>query len=160
MTEFERLYREYFDDVFRFLRGLSANETLAEELTAETFFKAMNALDTFRGDSDARVWLCSIAKNCYFSYLRQQRRIEPLEDEVEFVPAQQDIERLVEDKDTAFRLHKCLHELKEPYREVFTLRVFGELPFDKIGELFGKSAHWACVTYHRAREKLRAMIAE
>lgn len=160
MTELERLYREYFDDVFRFLRGLSANETLAEELTAETFFKAMSALDSFRGDSDPRVWLCSIAKNCYFSYLRKERRIQPLCDEAELVPAEQDIEQLVEDKDTAFRLHKCLHGLNEPYREVFTLRVFGELSFDKIGELFGKSAHWACVTYHRAKEKLRAMINE
>ncbi|MDE7192840.1 MAG: sigma-70 family RNA polymerase sigma factor [Oscillospiraceae bacterium] len=153
MEDFERLYIEYFGDVFRYLRGLTANEALAEELTSETFFKAMKSVKDFRGDCDVRVWLCEIAKNSYFSLLKKRRRLTEL-NEAELIPDERDIAKMTEDKDTAFRLHKSLHGLPEPYREVFTLRVFGELPFEQIGQLFGKTAHWACVTYHRAKEKL------
>lgn len=61
----------------------------------------------------------------------------------------------VEDQDTALRIHLVLHELQEPYKEVFQLRVFGELPFSQIGMIFGKSENWARVTYHRARLKIK-----
>lgn len=159
MEEFERLYMEYFGDVFRYLRGLMANETLAEELTSETFFKAMKSIKDFRGDCDIRVWLCGIAKNSYFSLLKKRKRLTEL-NEAELVPDERDIAEITEDKDTAFRLHKCLHGLPEPYREVFTLRVFGELPFEQIGQLFGKNAHWACVTFHRSKDRLRKEIED
>ena len=48
-----------------------------------------------------------------------------------------------------------LHELPEPYKEVFQLRVFGELAFGQIGRIFGKTETWARVTYHRARLKIQ-----
>ena len=59
--------------------------------------------------------------------------------------------QILEDRDTAFQIHKILHELKEPYKEIFSLRIFGELSFKEIASLFQKSEHWACVTYHRAK---------
>ncbi len=65
------------------------------------------------------------------------------------------VEDKVEDQDTALRIHLVLHELQEPYKEVFQLRVFGELPFSQIGMIFGKSENWARVTYHRARLKIK-----
>lgn len=66
--------------------------------------------------------------------------------------------QVIEDKETAFQVHKILHELREPYKEVFSLRVFGELSFREIGELFQKSEHWACVTYHRAKSMIREKL--
>lgn len=160
MPGFEELYTRYFDDVFRFLRAMTADEHLAEELTEETFFKALKALDSFRGQCDVRVWLCQIAKNAYFSHLRREKRLLPLEDAQSLPFAGDSLENLIADKDLAFRLHQILHDLKEPYKEVFTLRVFGELPFKKIGLLFGKSEHWACVTYHRAKAKIQERMVE
>ena len=80
MTRFEEIYRAYFNDVYRYLRRLSGDETLAGEITSETFFKAMRALDSFRGECDVRVWLCRIAKNCYYTYLKKASRTEALED--------------------------------------------------------------------------------
>jgi RNA polymerase sigma-70 factor (ECF subfamily) len=50
--------------------------------------------------------------------------------------------------------------MDEPYKEVFSLRVFGELPFAQIAELFGKTESWARVTYHRAKSKIAAIIKE
>ena len=72
--EFEEIYTTYFRDVFLYIHRLSNNEHLAEEITSETFFKAMNSIESFRGDCDIRVWLCQIAKNCYFTYLKKTQR--------------------------------------------------------------------------------------
>lgn len=157
MTGIEAMYRRYFQDVFRFLRGLSCNESLAEELTAETFFRAMKSLDKFRGDCDEFVWLCQIAKNCYFTHLKKQQR-QVGEEPLAQIADERDMAGLLEDQHLAFRLHQILHDMKEPYKEVFSLRVFGELPFKQIGALFGKSEHWACVTYHRAKATIRQKL--
>lgn len=160
MTDFESIYEFYFNDVFRFLRGLTQNEHLAEELTQQTFFKALKSINQFRGDCDVYVWLCQIAKNNYFSYLKKQKLISNLDEISNFIPTQDNFEHMLMDKELAFQLHQVLHTLKEPYKEVFSLRVFGELPFRQIGLLFGKSEHWACVTYHRAKEKIQKEMEE
>lgn len=154
MTGFGEIYMDYFDDVFRFLRGLSASESLAEELTEETFFKAFRTIDGFRGDCDVRVWLCQIAKNNYYSHLKKQERIAEDEELAEITASDENLEKLLIDKEIALRLHQILHDLNDPYKEVFSLRVFGELSFKQIAGLFGKNEHWACVTYHRAKEKI------
>ena len=80
LTNFEGVYAVYFDDVYRYLLSLSGSESVAEELTSETFFRAMDALDRFRGECSVRVWLCQIAKHLYYSHLRREQRLAPLED--------------------------------------------------------------------------------
>ena len=157
MTAFEEVYEEYFQDVQLFLTALCKNAQLAEELTAQTFFKALQKLHTFRGDCDIRTWLCRIGKNEWLTYCRKQRITVPLENVV--IPSPQiPMEEQLDDAREAMRIHKLLHRLPEPYKEVFSLRVFGELSFQQIGEVFGKSQNWACVTYHRARQKIMDMM--
>lgn len=158
MNKFEEIYRTYFECVYKYLRGLTANEHLAEELTSETFYKAMKAIDGFKGECDVRVWLCKIAKNTYFSYLRKNNKEISLEECEEHPIEKDNIEQLLVNKDLAFKIHQMLHIIKEPYKEVFTLRVFGELSFKEIAIIFGKSEHWACVTYHRAKEMIKGGI--
>jgi RNA polymerase sigma-70 factor (ECF subfamily) len=160
MADFEEIYKLYFDDVFRFLRGLTANEDLAEELTGETFFKALRALNKFNGSCDVRVWLCQIAKNSYYTYLKKQKQIVDQGDLSSIEATEKSIEKLLIDKEAAFQLHQLLHNLADPYKEVFSLRVFGELSFKQIALLFGKSEHWACVTYHRAKGKIQERMED
>ena len=162
MTEFENIYRSYFNDVFRYIRRLSGDETIAEEITGETFFKAMRALGSFRGDCDIRVWLCQIAKNCYSSYLKKSKRIGSLEDvDLLNVPSPTEAveDRLVR-QDEAERIRKILHDVPDPYKEVFMWRVFAQLSFKQIGQLFGKTENWACVTYHRAKNLIKTRLEE
>ena len=157
MDDFEDIYREYFGGVYRFALGLCRDEALAEEITQETFFRAMENLDGFRGQCSVFVWLCQIAKNYYYGLLRKRKRrpeIEAAED------AGADVEHGFLEQDEARRLHRLLHELKEPYKEVFSLRVFGELPFAQIGELFGKSDSWARLVFYRAKNELRRKMDE
>lgn len=158
--DIETVYRLYFKDVALFLQGLTRSEALAEELTQETFFKALDNLDSFDGQQDVRAWLFTIARNCYYSYCRKAKHTVPLED-AEASPADSpDIAQLLVDKDAAFTVHQCLHTLEEPYKEVFSLRVFGELPFERIGAIFGHNASWARVTYYRAKAQLQQKLAQ
>ena len=110
-------------------------------------------IGTFRGDCRVESWLCQIAKNALTKELRRQRRAVPFEETHELA-APDDIFELLADKEQAMRIHASLHRLKEPYREVFTLRVLGELHFRDIADLFGKSESWAKVTFYRAKDKL------
>ena len=151
--EFEKIYRTYFNDVFLFIRRLSNDDHIAEEITSETFFKAMRSIDTFRGETDIRVWLCQIAKNCYFSHLKKQQRVVNI-DSIELTDDKGSIEEQILNQSDAMRIHLLLHNLTEPYKEVFMLRVFGELSFKQIAKIFHKTDNWACVTYHRARNKI------
>lgn len=152
--DFERVYRDYFDTVYRYALTLTRDVHAAEELTQETFFKAMQAIDGFRGDCGLKTWLCGIAKNAFLSEKRRKRP-EPLEELPEQPDGAASPEALALDRDESRRLHRALHALPEPYKEVFSLRVFGQLSFRDIGELFGKTDNWACVVYHRAQRMIR-----
>ncbi|MBQ2920044.1 MAG: RNA polymerase sigma factor [Oscillospiraceae bacterium] len=152
MTEFEAVYRRYFRDVYRYCLALTRDEQTAEEVTQETFFKALGAIDKFDGKCKIYVWLCQIAKHTYFTMRSKGKRQEILPEE----PGNgENLEEKLLTKESAFEIHRILHRLEEPYKEVFSLRTFGELPFRQIGELFGKTESWARVTYHRARLKIK-----
>ena len=152
MTEFEEVYRLYFRDVYRYCLALTRDEQIAEEVTQETFFKALRAIDKFDGKCRLYVWLCQIAKNTYLSMLQKRRTGVELPEEL---PSGESLEEKLLTKESAFEIHRVLHALEEPYKEVFSLRTFGELPFRQIGALFGKTESWARVTYHRARLKIK-----
>ena len=160
--DFEELYRTYFSDVYQYIRKLSGSEHMAEEITEETFYKALRKIESFRGDCDIRVWLCQIAKNSYYSHLRKSGRQISLEDAA--LQDTADPEGAVDERlttyDEADQIRVLLHTLSDPYKEVFMWRVFAELSFKEIGRLYGKSDNWACVTYHRARNMLRERLEE
>ncbi|MBR1554135.1 MAG: RNA polymerase sigma factor [Oscillospiraceae bacterium] len=154
MHDIETLYQEYFHDVYLYLCSLSKDASLAEELTQETFFKAMKAVQQFRGDCDVRVWLCQIAKNLFLTHCKRSGRFTG-EEIPESVPDTGiSVEDTLEDSEQAMQIHKILHQMENPYKEVFTLRVFGELSFRQIGEIFSKSESWARVTFHRAKLRI------
>ena len=155
--EFEKIYATYFRDVFLYIRRLSDNEHIAEEITSETFFKAISSIESFRGDCDIRVWLCQIAKNCYFTYLKKTQRIDSIED-IEIAEQSENFEERFFQKDAAMQIQKVLHDIPDPYKEVFMWRVFAEMSFKQIGQIFHKSENWACVTYHRARKMIKERL--
>ena len=101
-----------------------------------------------------------MARNAYYDHCRRAKRTAPLEAAADAAADAPDVVQLLADETAAFTVHQCLHALDEPYKEVFSLRVFGELPFEKIGAIFGHNAAWARVTYYRAKTKLHALLAE
>jgi len=138
--------------VYSFVMTFAKNQVVSEEITQAAFFKAMTANKSYRGSSSEFTWLCAIAKNLYIDELRARKRTSEFDAEA---VSDTDIEKSIMDEDTAFRIHQALHNLSEPYKEIFQLRVFGELSFQKIGLLFDKTENWARVTYHRARLQIQ-----
>ena len=157
MKAFDEIYNEYANVVFKYLMSLTMDPDLSEELTQETFYKAFRGIDEFDGKYKMSTWLCQIAKNCYFSYYRKERRKTSL------IPDEQETSTLnIEDDfmkahDT-ISLHRIIRTLAEPYKEVFYLRFFGELTYQQISEILGKSESWARVTFYRAKEKIRTIF--
>lgn len=150
MSDFQEVYNLYFRDVYRYSLSLCRNEVLAEEITQETFYKALKKLDSFDGKSKISVWLCQIAKNTYISLCRKSKYFDPNAD-ISLLPSEISIEERFIDRESAFSIHRILHSLDEPYKEVFSLRTFGELSFKQIAQLFERTETWARVTYHRAK---------
>jgi RNA polymerase sigma-70 factor (ECF subfamily) len=154
LVDFEEVYNRYSKDVFKFCLSLCGSNATAEDLTSEAFLKAIKTGDTFEGRCSVKVWLCQIAKNIYYDYLRKHSKITELPADL---PSESDFELALLDKVEALKIHKLLHQLDDPYKEVFSLRVFSELSFAEIGEVFEKSESWARVTFHRAKTKIKEM---
>ncbi len=149
----EKLYEAYYMRVYSYAVTLSGSRQLAEEITQETFFRAIRRHKEFRQEADEVTWLCTIAKNLFYDEKRREKKSVPLPEDA--VSEEKSIEQAAVDRDSSFRVHLALHALEEPYREVFELRVFGELSFREVGMIFSKTENWARVTYHRARLKLQ-----
>ena len=157
--DIEKIYNEYFKIVYRYVLSLSRDPELSEDIAQETFLRALRSAERLGDDANVKAWLCAIARNAYYRHYDRERRrdeITPRSDE-EYDDSPES--RMLA-ADSRVRLHRLLHELEEPYKEVFSLRTFGELSFKEIGEIFGKSDSWARVTYHRARKKLREAITD
>ena len=150
----EQLYEAYYMKVYSFDMTLAKSKTLSEEITQEVFFRAITTEKTFRGESDTFTWLCAIAKNLFCDEMRKRSRQSKEVDE-DLSSDADDPAAAVADADASFRIHLVLHELDEPYKEVFELRCFGELSFKQIGTIFKKTESWARVTYHRAKLKIQ-----
>jgi len=157
--DYEKLYNAYYMHVYSYIMTVAKDKHLAEEITQNTFYKALSSKAQFRNNSGELTWLCSIAKNLFMDECRKQKRMADLP-EGEEVQSNENLEKTVVDSDTAYRIHLILHNLEEPYKEVFQLRVFGELSFSQIASIFGKSENWARVTYHRARLKIQERMDE
>ena len=153
MTDFERIYEDNFFIVYKFTLSLCRDASLAEELTQDAFVKALEHFEQFDRKCRLYVWLCQIAKNTYYSYLRKQKHLVS-EAQVPLEWADSPEETAI-DKETAARLYAFLDRLPEPYREVFSLRVFGGLSFSQIGSVYGKTDSWARLIFYRAKKRIK-----
>ncbi len=155
----EKLYEAFYMKVFSYVMTLAKDRNDAEEITQETFFRAISTEKTFKGESESFTWLCAIAKNIFID---EKRRVSRQDEELneELPDTNKGIEEKLTDRDQSLKIHLILHKLEEPYKEVFQLRIFGELSFAEIGSIFGKTETWARVTYHRARLKIKERMDE
>lgn len=162
MTLIEDLYTLYYKDIYVFTLSLSKDKHIAEDVTQETFLKAMKNIEQFKGDCDIRVWLFQIAKNTLFSFMKKRKRelLESFDDEANDAASDVDIVEQIDDRESAQEIHRILQTLEEPYKEVFHLRTFGELSFSDIAKIYGKTDSWARVTYHRAKNRIRERMEE
>ena len=153
MADFESVFRENKGFIYKYLLKLCHNQSLAEELTQETFFRAYMNFSNVRNESKISVWLCQIAKNTYFSWYNEHKRFNSM-DEAGGVADSLQIEELFIEKELSEKAFECLDGLEEAYKEVFMLKVLGQVSLKDISKIFGKSESWARVTFYRAKQKL------
>ena len=154
MQNMEKIYEEYFETVNKYLFCLTRNYDMAEELTQETFYRAVKKIGTYRGDCKMSVWLCQIAKNLWYDQCRKNKKIVNKDFDLLEIEAQ-NIEDEVISNEEKIILYKRMQKLDEKTREVIYLRITGELSFKEIGDILNKSENWARVTFYRGKLKLK-----
>lgn len=145
----EEIYEMYSRKVFLFLMSKTNNEHLAEELTQETFFQAVQCIDRFEGKSSILTWLCGIAKNVWFKYLKKHQEILSMDDILD-IADKKEINVQWEQKE----ILQLIHGMNEPMREVMYLRLISNLSFSEIGEIIDKTENWTRVTFFRGKQKI------
>jgi len=155
----EELYTACFHKLYRFSLSLTRIPAEAEEIVQETFLRALQQADKLPEIANLDAWLFRIARNVHISRQRK-RKHETGDAALETASSREDLESHLADRDQAHRILARLHTLPEPFKEVFTLRALGEIPYQQIAALFGKGESWARVTYHRARLMLTDMTQE
>lgn len=159
-VNFKDVYCKYYKSIYRYLITITKNEDIADEIAQETFFKAMKNINKYDSSKKMFTWLCEIAKNTYFSEYKKRKKLQEL-NEFEFsIDEEADIIDKIIDSESKIKILKLLHQLEDPYKEVFTLRIYGDLTFKQIGEIFNKSEDWARVTYYRSKLKIKENFDE
>lgn len=156
MQSFALIYQANYQAVYHYLLALSKDPVLAEDLTQEAFLKFQTSHHRFRKECSDLTMLCTIGKNLYLNHKRKSASLQPLDDS-HFRDAHSPEEEFLK-KDTLLQLHHAIHHLSEPYKEVFLLRIFGELDFASIAKLFEKSDSWAKMTFYRAKSRVQKEI--
>ena len=156
MKDLDRIYEENFIKVYRYILSVSGDEHLAEEITQETFYRALRTTKDFRGDCSVSTWLCVIARNLLLNQAARQNRADATAEEMKRQDkGNESAEEICVRRETADRIRQVIARMDDPYGEVLALRLYSELSFAEIGKMFGKSNSWARVVYHRARMRAK-----
>jgi len=157
--KFSALYNKYFKEIFLFILKKTADETLAAELSSNTFMKAMVNLTKYRDMGfPFSSWLYRIASNEVYKYYRDNNKVQEVEindrDAVTFLG-----ELEIEDNTNHVNhLMKCLGEMKDDQSDLIEMRYFEKLSFNEIGEVLGITGNNAKIKVYRAIDKLKKLF--
>ena len=161
MKDFELIYEEFHIPIYKYLMRLTGDELLSEELMQETFYQAYKSILRYNGKSTLFTWLCAIAKNSYFKYLRKGKdklmNVELLEQEL-LSDESADPEQVLEKEETISEIINALMSMKKIYRDVIVMRVYFECSYKELSQVLGISENTAKVRYHRGIEILKGKI--
>lgn len=156
MQNMKQVYEEHFNTVYKYLLCLTHNANFSEELTQETFLKALEHIDTFKGNCKISVWLCQIAKNLMINEQKKKdNTLLQVDETIEKIESTYNTENLAIKNEEKLRLYKKIQKLDKISKEVVYLRITGELSFKEIGNILNMTENYARVTFYRAKKKIR-----
>jgi RNA polymerase sigma-70 factor (ECF subfamily) len=155
MTQ-EEIYEENYPIVYGYLLSLCGDIPLAEDLAAETFFKAFLHPRRYSGQCKLSTWLCAIGRNLYLNERKRQNRHRALTTRPATSP---DPEALLLEKEQIAESYRAAQQLEAPASQVFFMRLEG-FSFRQIGEALGKTENWARVTFYRAKVKIQERMED
>ena len=159
MHDMEEVYKEYFQTVKKYLFCLTHDNDIAEELTQETFYRAVKKINTFHEQCKISVWLCQIAKNLWYDYLRKMKKSQQI-NETEFLSLEmlETVEDSIITSENKINLYKKIQLLDHETREIIYLRIAGDLTFKEIGNILDKNENWVRVKFYRGKQKLKEVL--
>lgn len=156
VSGFQETYENFSRPVYRFLLTLTRDESWAEELLQETFYRAFLHFDRFEGRSGVYTWLCQIGKNAWLKECRKRERYVcvPREEWKDLASEGPSPEERVIRSDEYDRVRRAIIGLAEPCKSVFILHIYADIRLKDIASLYGRSESWARVTFYRAKKQI------
>ena len=151
-SSIEEILNEHARSVYKFRPALSRNADTSEELTQETFYRAVLSVDNYDGSCRISVWLCQTAKQIWYQELRKRSRYS-MQELTEDISDSYTTEELAVISSEKRLLYEAINGLNEQMREIVLLRLSGEYTFSAIGEIFGRNENWAGTNFYRAKKK-------
>lgn len=152
------LYEKYKQDVFIYLLSITHNKALSEDLVSETFLSAIKSLPNFKGKSDIKTWLFSIARHKWYEYLRKEKSTTSLEFFIQqYIQEDSSIERSSYHNEVSNRILDLLNKEDKRTKDIVMMRVEG-YSFYEIGNKFKISEGSARVIDFRIKKKLREIL--
>ena len=163
MQDIEEIYQKYAKIVYKYIFCLTGKEDTAEEIVQETFVVAIENIGKFEGKCKMSTWLCQIAKYKWYEKLKKQKKkqelpiedLEKTENLENLVLLENTIEEEIFQKEDKMELFKKIQKLDEQTRNVMYLRILGDLSYEEIGEVMGKTSNWARVVFFQKKQKIK-----
>ena len=152
--QIEKIYKEYYPIVYKYLCCITHNPDISEELTQETFYKMIKNIDSFNGNSKLSSWLCEIAKNLWYDELRKRKRKTVIAESFEEKFTTNMEENLIYKEEISMAYHK-INSLDVETKRVMYLRLHADMSFKEIGQVLGKTETWSRVTFYRGKKKVK-----
>ena len=152
----ERLFKKYYNEAKLYVAALCHDEALAEDIVSESFYKAFTRIDEEK--ESFKFWLLKVCRNAYFDYLKKNRRLSAVHDNMAADTADL-AEKVIEDEEYR-ALYRAIALLKDNYREVILLYYFDELSVSEIAGITEQSVQNVKVLMYRARMKLREILED
>ena len=158
MYDIEKLYYEYSKDIYSYLLYLTNDESLSQDILQETFLQAIRGIKSFRGDSNVKTWLFSIARNIWISQLRKKKLIISDED-ISNVIVSRSFEEDVNNKVLLKRIYEIIDSKNEKTKEIAHMRLDGYSFYD-ISQKLGISESSARVIDFRCKKEIREILVK
>lgn len=153
--DIEKIYNNNFSAIYKYLICLTRDEDLAEELAQETFYKAIENINRFRGECKITTWLCKIAKNVWINDIKKKNKIKITEINDDIEDFTYNLEENYIKKEEKKNLYKKILKLDKEWINIFYLRLYGNMTFKEISDVIGKSSTWIRVNYYRIKQKMK-----
>ncbi len=150
MEDFNEIYIENYQLVYKYLLFLTNNKYISEELTEETFYKAIINISKFKNNSKLSTWLCKIARNLWIDEIKRKNKIAEINDKDVIVT-----EDVFLEKEERMQLFKAIQKLDVLTRDVIYLKIKGDLSYKEIAEIMNTTETWVRVTFYRGKEKMK-----
>lgn len=157
--DIEKIYSLYFTDIYKFLLSMTKNIEIAQDITSITFLKVINNPDKFNEVNDLKAYLFTVAKNSYFDYYNQNKMTITTDDINKFDLSIPSFEKDIIKSEEIDHITWAIEKLNEPYKSITKLRL-NDMSFKEIGVIYGKTDNWACVSFYRAKEKLKQILED